>query len=84
MTTVSRDGSGFASISVNGDPLVVADIEPNTEIDIPGVGTLFLHRVQANTTGIEVRMIELVITGSIPGILPNTVVQVAVARVGAS
>ncbi len=79
-TTVSDEGSTFASITVAGSPLVVADIEPNTEIALPGVGTLYLRRTITRGASIEVRAIELVV---LQGSLLGTVVQVAVAKAAA-
>lgn len=82
-TAVNDTGSTFATITVNGQPLVVADIAPNTAINIAGVGVLRLHRTIVNPTQIEVRMLELTVTQQVGGVVPGTVVQVAVARVAA-
>jgi len=76
-TTLSDNGSPFATITVDGTPLVVADIEPNTQIQLLGVGTLYLRRTIVTGTSIEVRAIELVV---LQGSLLGTVVQVAVAK----
>lgn len=86
VTALDDTGSTFASITVNGQSLVVADIAPNTQINVAGVGTLYLRRniKTASQTQIEVRMIELVITqAGVAGLPVGSSVQVAVARVRA-
>jgi hypothetical protein len=52
---------------VAGFPLINDDVAPNTELSIPGVGTLWLNRVIVSPHGIEVRMIELVLSVSVSG-----------------
>jgi hypothetical protein len=64
----SDSGSGFSGLQVAGFPAVGDDVAPNTALTIPGVGTLYLHRVIQAPHWIEVRMIELVVTGSAPGL----------------
>ena len=80
-TTTSDTGSTFASITVDGQPLVVADIQPNTEIALAGIGTLYLRHTTVTPTSIEVHAIDLVVLQSNTLGLPvGTVVQVAVAK----
>jgi hypothetical protein len=67
ITTVSETGSQFVGLSVAGFPLINDDVAPNTELSIPGVGTLWLNRVIVSPHGIEVRMIELVLSVSVSG-----------------
>jgi len=84
VTTLSSAGSSFATITVNGTPLVVADIQPNTVINIAGVGKLTLNKVTKTATAIEVRAIELVIEVAQVGGLPiGARVLVAVANASA-
>lgn len=82
-TTLSSEGSTFATVNVAGSPLVVADIEPNTRINLLGVGTLYLNRVIQTATAIEVRAIEIVITSPTLGLPIGAVVRVAVANASA-
>lgn len=80
-TTVSDEGSTFATITVAGEPLVVADIEPNTVIQLVGIGTLTLRKTITTGTSIEVRAIEIaVLQGNPLGLPIGTTVQVAVAK----
>jgi len=80
-TTTSDTGSTFASITVDGQPLVVADIQPNTEIALVGIATLYLRHTTVTPTSIEVHAIDLVVLQANPLGLPvGTVVQVAVAK----
>lgn len=64
----SDAGSTFGTLSVMGKPMSATQ-PANTTMAIPGVGTLYLHRVLRHGSVIEVRMIELVLTspnGSLP------------------
>lgn len=81
-TSLGSEGTTFASITVNGQPLVVADIEPNTQINLAGIGTLHLRRTFTTATSIEVRAIEIVVlqAGNPLGLPVGTTVQVAVAK----
>lgn len=74
-------GNRIANLRIGGELVLNGDVEPNTVLEIPGVGELWLHRVFQGPTSVEVRMIELIVT------LPNelglelgTTVRVAVAR----
>lgn len=81
VTTLDDEGSTLATITVAGAPLVVADIAPNTTINLLGVGTLYLHRVIETATSIEVRMIEVVIeVANLFGLPIGARVLVAVAK----
>jgi hypothetical protein len=62
--TFKDTGSKFTGLHVQGFPTIAGDVPPNTTLDIPGVGTLYLHRVIQTAHGIEVRMIELVVTAT--------------------
>jgi hypothetical protein len=77
----SDAGSSFGSLSVSGHPEIGADVPPNTQVSIAGVGTLWLHRVIQGSNSIEVRMIELEVTvsGNPLGLAVGTNVRVAVA-----
>lgn len=84
VTTLSSAGSQFATITVAGAPLIVADIAPNTIINLLGVGTLYLNRVIKTANSIEVRALELVISVAQIGGLPvGADVRVAVASASA-
>ena len=56
----SEDGSSVTNLQVAGAPLS-GGLAPNTEVNLPGVGTLWLHRVITTGNYLEVRMIELVV-----------------------
>jgi hypothetical protein len=73
-------GSTFTNLVVAGRP-IEGEIAPNTPIDLPGIGTLWLHRVIRGADSIEVRMIELVVKQDNPfGLTPGSKLQLAVAR----
>lgn len=82
VTDLNSTGSTFATITVNGTPLI--NVAPNTVINILGVGTLYLQREIRSGNSIEVRGIELVISVAQVGGLPiGAHVLVAVANASA-
>ncbi len=80
-TSYSDAGSQFTNLVVNGHQMG-DNIKPNTQIKLPGIGTLWLHRVIQWTGGIEVRMMELEVTqANNPfNLKPGSKLQIAVAR----
>jgi len=58
----SEAGSSFGSLSVKGFPSISRNVPANTKLALPGIGTLFLHRVFRTGHSIEIRMIELIVT----------------------
>jgi hypothetical protein len=52
----------------------------NTMYSIPGVGTLYLHRVIQTQHHIEIRMIELVVSVPVGPIAAGTDIQIGVAE----
>ena len=82
--TYSGAGSTFGTLSVAGHPEIDAAVPANTEIALPGVGTLYLHRVLRSGNHVEVRMVELVLSAPV-GTLPagaDLRVGVAAASLG--
>jgi hypothetical protein len=72
-------GSQFVNLVVAGRPIGTM-VAPNTPVDLPGVGTLWLHRVIRGVNSIQVRMIELVVKEENPfGLTPGSMLQLAVA-----
>lgn len=79
----SASGSGFGTLEILGVPEKSPNIPVDTKMAIPGLGTLYLHRVLRTARSIEVRMIELVVTQSNRYGLPigsDIRIGVAVAR----
>ncbi len=76
-------GSSFGSLSVTGFPRINASVAANTQLTIAGVGTLYLRRVIRTPNSIEVRMIELIVTHNLPGILAGSDIRVALAEASA-
>jgi hypothetical protein len=73
-------GSEFVNLVVAGRPMG-SKIAANTRVPLPGIGTLWLHRVIRGPNSIEVRMIELEVKQDNPfGLTPGSKLQVAVAR----
>jgi hypothetical protein len=56
------DNSAFTNLKVAGHTEIGSNPPPNTEVDLAGLGTLWLHRVIQKKNSIEIRMIELQIT----------------------
>jgi hypothetical protein len=61
-TFTFTDGSSFTNLSVAGYSEIGPNPPPNTQVDIAGLGTLWLHRVIQTKDSIEIRMVELQIT----------------------
>jgi hypothetical protein len=73
-------GSTFVNLVVAGRP-IGKETGRNKAIELPGIGTLWLHRVIRRSSSIEVRMIELEVKEENPfGLKPGSKLQVAVAR----
>ncbi len=75
------DTSTFGNISVLGIPTLPDPVPPNSQYAIPGVGTLYLHRVIQHPKKIEVRMIELVLAVPVGPLAVGTDIQIGVAEV---
>ena len=59
-----RDVSGgFTNLVVNGQA-VGGDAPPNTSIPLPGIGTVWVHRVQRTAEGLRVTMLEVKVGSS--------------------
>ena len=70
--TSNAEGSTLVGLTVNGVPLGDVSPPPNTRIDIPGVGTVFLNEQvlggdSVHTTALTVNMIHVVLTGVAAG-----------------
>ena len=70
--TSNAEGSTLVGLTVNGLPLGDVSPPPNTRIDIPGVGTVFLNEQipggdGVHTTALTVNMIHVVLTGAVAG-----------------
>jgi hypothetical protein len=78
------DHSSFLDLSVAGFPAIGDNVPPNTKLTLPGIGTLWLHRVIKTSTSIRVIMIQLIVKvkGNPLGLALNTTVDVASAQVG--
>ncbi|MDQ3492615.1 MAG: hypothetical protein M3452_05080 [Chloroflexota bacterium] len=82
--SVSYDGSRFVNLRVAGVP-IGDDVDPNTVINVPGVGTLTLFETDTSTTADQIRgqvimlhlEVDLVNTFDLP---VGTEVRVAFAR----
>lgn len=81
--SLSDVGSRFGSLAVRGFPRINAQVAANTIRTVRGVGTLYLRRVLRTAHGIEVRMIELVLTRSVNGLPIGTDIRIAVAGASA-
>jgi hypothetical protein len=81
-----RDRSSFIGLQVAGHPGIPANPPANTQVPLPGIGTLWFHKRVKTKQGIRVIMIQLVINNaSNPFGLPQgATVDVGFARVGVS
>jgi hypothetical protein len=80
-TFTFSDGSAFTNLVVAGHPEIGANPPPNTQVDLAGLGTLWLHRVIQKRNSIEIRMIELEVNqANVFGIAIGTDIKVADAE----
>lgn len=77
----SSTGSTFGSLAVRGHPEIGRTVAPNTTVSLPGVGTLYLHRVTRTSRSISVSMIELVLSQPTNGLPAGTNIRVGVSKV---
>jgi hypothetical protein len=77
------DDSTFVGLSVAGFPGINDTVPPNTKLSIPGVGTLWLHRVIRTGNKMTVIMVQLAVSASSnpAGLAVGTRVNVASASV---
>jgi hypothetical protein len=65
------DNSSFVGLHVTGHPEINDSVPANTQVNLPGIGTLWLHKLVETSQGIKVIMIQLLITSHInPAGLP--------------
>jgi hypothetical protein len=79
-STFSDAGSSFLNLSVQGHPELSGNPPANTTVVLPGLGTLYLHRVIQHAHSIEVRMIELVVGQNGSGLPVGLDIRIAVAE----
>jgi hypothetical protein len=80
-TFTFTDGSAFTNLAVAGHPEIGANPPPNTQVDLAGLGTLWLHRVIQKRNSIEIRMVELEVNqANVFGIAIGTDIKVADAE----
>ena len=77
--TYSDAGSQFIGLAIQGFPSINDSVKPNTTVVIPGVGTLYLHRIIRSGNAVEVRMIELVLSAARGGLPIGADIKVGVA-----
>jgi hypothetical protein len=84
--TTLRDRSFFVGLHVAGHPGIPDNVPVNTNVPVPGIGTLWLHRQVKTAHGIRVIMVQLVIGNPVnPAGLPvGATIDVGFARVGVS
>ncbi|GEM_PF-2658200 len=73
-TVLSENGSGILGLTILGHSSESGLPSPNTKIQIPGVGTLYLNKVIKTANSITVEMIDLQVTASSPELAGDTIV----------
>ena len=53
------DSSSFVNLKVAGYPEITDNVPPNTQVNLAGLGTLWLHRVITTSNHIQIIMVEL-------------------------
>jgi hypothetical protein len=80
------DKSSFVGLHIAGHPEISDNVQRNTKVNLPGIGTLWLHKQVKTSEGIRVIMIQLVIgsTTNPAGLPLGATIDVGYARVGVS
>jgi hypothetical protein len=79
-SSIVREADGtFASLTIAGQAVDVSNIVPNTQINLAGIGTVWLKRVIQNGNSVEIRMIEVVTNVDNPLLPLNATIRVGVA-----
>lgn len=79
----SDTGSRIANLTVKGFPALSGAVPVNTHVTIPGIGTLWLHRVIRTPHNIEVRMVELVLSSPQGKLAAGADLRIGVAEASA-
>jgi hypothetical protein len=79
--TRSSAGTSIGSLTINGTSRS-ASAPANTKVSIPGVGTLWIHRVIRTAKGLQVYALQLVLNTDRSGLTKGTVISVAGSTVG--
>jgi hypothetical protein len=78
------DKSSFIGLHVAGHPGITDNVPVNTKINLPGIGTLWLHRRVKTKQGIRVIMIQLIIGSNSTPFPAGAKIDVGYARVSVS
>lgn len=76
----SAKGSSFGDLVVAGKPAIGDKVPSNTKINLPGLGTLYLHRIVKTANGVQVRMIDLHLTHASSGMPAGADLIVGLAK----
>lgn len=80
---ISSSGTKVAGLKINGKKVTV-DIKENTEIDIAGVGTLYVRKVVKTKVSTTVVGVQLVLNTDTLGLKSGTTLTVGYAKAGVS
>jgi hypothetical protein len=78
---LSTEGTKFVGLSVRGQPILEADVAPNTKIDL-GVAQVTLNKVRRTATTVEVTMIEIVVKDDVLGLPTGSKIEIGRAYAG--
>jgi hypothetical protein len=84
-TTLTRSSAGtaIANLKINGTPVTIPS-GANRTINIAGVGTLYLHRVVNESSGLHVYALQLVLSTAQLGLPVGAAITVGSAQSGVS
>jgi hypothetical protein len=75
----SSSSSGVVAVQVNGKGMPVSN-KPNTHYSLPGLGTMWLHRVIRTPNGLRVFALQLVLGRNINGLQKGAVITAGAAQ----
>ncbi|WP_147304631.1 choice-of-anchor P family protein [Thermasporomyces composti] len=78
---LSTEGTKFVGLKVQGQPVLDADVAPNTKIDL-GIAQVTLNKVRKTATTVEVTMVEVVVQDDILGLPTGSKIEIGRAYAG--
>jgi hypothetical protein len=81
-TGTLTDTSTFTNLRIKGLANINANVAPNTVVQVPGLGTVTLHKVTKSTTSISVTMIDITLSQPIGALPTGAKIQIGYSYTG--
>ncbi|QSZ49913.1 hypothetical protein AYX22_16850 [Arthrobacter sp. D5-1] len=81
-TATVTDTSTFTNLRIKGLPAVNASVAPNTVVQVAGLGQVTLHKVSKSSSGINVTMIDVLLSQPIGALPTGSRIQIGYSSSG--